>query len=34
MAQYISPTKNPGERTEFDDLPRIKPNEVDTMIQD
>lgn len=34
MSQFISDKKNPGERTEFDDLPRIKSTEVDVMIQD
>jgi hypothetical protein len=34
MNQYISAEKLPGERTEFDDLPRIKTTEVDTLIQD
>lgn len=34
MNQYISYTKNPNERTEFDDLPRIKTTEIDAMIQD
>lgn len=33
-SQYISAEKNPNERTEFDDLPRIKTSEVDTMIRD
>lgn len=33
-AQYISAVKDPSQRTEFDDLPRIKTNEIDTLIQD
>jgi hypothetical protein len=34
MAQYISATKNPNEKTEFDDLPKIKTTDIDNMIQD
>lgn len=33
-SQFITSEKNPNERTEFDDLPRIKTTEVDLMIQD
>jgi hypothetical protein len=33
-SQFISGEKNPSIRTEFDDLPRIKTNEIDTMIRD
>lgn len=34
LSQYISAEKNPNERTEFDNLPRIKTTEIDDMIQD
>jgi len=34
LSQFITSEKNPNERTEFDDLPRIKTTEVDAMIQD
>jgi hypothetical protein len=34
MSQYISAEKNTNERTEFDDLPRIKTTEIDSMIRD
>jgi len=34
MSQFISATKNPNERTEFDDLPKIKTTDIDAMIQD
>ncbi len=31
---YISATKNPNIRTQFDDLPRIKNNELDRNVGD
>ena len=34
MSQYISAEKNTSQRTQFDDLPRIKTTEVDVMIRD
>ena len=34
MSQYISAEKNPGQRTEFDDLPRIKTTEINETLED
>jgi hypothetical protein len=34
MSQFISVEKDPNQRTEFDDLPRIKNTDIDAMIQD
>ena len=34
MSQFITTEKNPNERTEFDDLPRIKTTDIDAMVQD
>ncbi len=31
---YISETKNPNIRTQFDDLPRIKNNQLDQNVGD
>ena len=34
VGEYISAQKDPNSKTEFDDLPRIKTNDIDTMLQD
>lgn len=34
LSQYIGSTKNPNIKTEFDELPKIKNNELDQVVGD